>query len=457
MGCRGLRGLAAVTSLAVVAALVPSSGNGEGPRPNVVLISIDCMNQRQFDQAVSDGTAPNLAALARESQVWSRAYAHSPWTTPSHMSMLTGLYPSQHGKDISIALMGRVGDVRERTAVYETMADRLSAAGYETVAFVGMGSISGKWGLAQGFSLYLESDNRNETKSDIIRSEASFKAWLANRERRPFFLFLHTYDMHYPLPAQRSTIAAAIRYVDDYIGRVLTELRKAGYYDASVVFLTGDHGSEMLNAEKKCCMHGAGHYEENLRVPLLVKLPGSGSTGRNDELARHIDILPTVLDVVGLPKGSYRGRGTSLLAPEHAGDGVVSFSEADARCVSRRAVVTRRYKYIYTPQDPWLQLLRRFEYFNDGSCKSRPECASVPKEEFYDLETDPLEQKNLLTAPLPRDVATVLDGLRRELDEHLNLPREYRLSALNKPSKAAPTPEVDDGVKEALRALGYLQ
>jgi arylsulfatase A-like enzyme len=176
-------------------------------------------------------------------------------------------------------------------------------------------------------------------------------------------------------------------------------------------------------------------------------------------LARHIDILPTVLDVVGLPAGSYRGPGASLLArSDDSADGIVSFSEADARCVSRRAVVTHRYKYIYTPQDPWLLLLRQFEYFQDRPCEKRPECAKVPREELYDLEHDPFEEKNLLEAALPAEARTALDGLRRELDQHLNLEPAYRVASLTGARLArAPTPKIDDGVREALRALGYLE
>src|SRR5262245_2768890 len=127
--------------------------------PNVVLISVDCLNHRQLDEAVRAGWTPAIAELARDSLAFSRAYAHAPWTTPSHMSMLSGLYPAQHGRDIAVALAANTQTYQGRVPAFETLADRLAARGYETVAFVGTGSISARFGLGQGFAQYHEAEH----------------------------------------------------------------------------------------------------------------------------------------------------------------------------------------------------------------------------------------------------------------------------------------------------------
>ena len=88
-----------------VSLLLVSCGQSWGPAANVVLISIDCINQRQFEEAMDGAWVPALAGLREDALVYSRAYSHAPWTTPSHMSMLTGLYPNQHGREIPWSIM----------------------------------------------------------------------------------------------------------------------------------------------------------------------------------------------------------------------------------------------------------------------------------------------------------------------------------------------------------------
>ena len=364
--------------MAVAGAALVGCARLEQPaiRPNVVLVSIDCLNHRQLEQALTQGRTPNLDRLAQESLVFARAYAHAPWTTPSHMSMLTGLYPSQHGRDIPYGLMMAFQGGNDRVPLYETLPERLAGAGYESVAFVGAGATSAVFGLGQGFSRYTESDRKNEEESDLPATVSGLKEWLRARREGPFFLFLHTYELHAPLPRARPTLRRAIAYLDDRLGEIFSLFRALGLYDSSLILLTGDHGSRMIRTENKCCVHGAGHYEENLRVPLVVKLPIAREKGGRDILARHVDILPTVLDLAGLPAGGYEGPGSSLLRrlsdPALARD-TYSVSEADGRCRSRLAVSGLRYKYIYTPDRPEDRLLIQSSYLSTAFARrSRP-------------------------------------------------------------------------------------
>jgi len=441
--------LLAATSLASLAC------ERSTPPPNVVLISIDCLSQRQLKQAWSLGGAPSLARLAKDSLVFHRGYAHAPWTTPSHMSILTGLYPSQHGRDIPYGLMIRFNDGEDRVPLFRTLPERLGASGFETVAFVGLGPISAEFGLGQGFSLYHESGRNNPEESDLPETQARIREWFDRRQQKPFLLFFHTYELHHPLAQARRPFRRALDYVDDNVGSFLSRLRKRGLYDSSLIILTGDHGSRMIRKEQKCCVHGAGHYEENLRVPFLVKLPAPGPTGPRDLLVRHVDILPTVLDLVGLPAESYDGPGSSILSRLARGateKAAFSYSEADGRCWSRRAVVEERYKYIYTPQDPWHRLLRHSPLFFDDLCRRHPACGEVPREELYDLKVDPFEETNLLKSPLAKEAEVALERLRIRLGMEMNLPVAYR----RRLTRGSPR-ETDESVREALRALGYIE
>jgi arylsulfatase A-like enzyme len=428
----------------------------------VVLISIDCLNQRQFEQSLTLGRAPNLARLAQDALVFHRGYAHAPWTTPSHMSMLTGLYPSQHGRDIPYGLMIHFRSGDDRVPLFKTLPERLAASGYESVGFVGAGSISAAFGLGQGFSSYNESPRNNPEQSDLPATMSGIRTWMDSRRMdsrrdRLFFLFVHTYELHMPLAEARSPFRRALDYLDGNLGELLSLLRERGLYDSSLIIVTGDHGSRMMRAEEKCCVHGAGHYEENLRVPFVVKLPAGGPTGSRNQLVRHIDILPTVLDVVGLRAQPYNGPGSSILArlaKEAAAEPILSYSEADGRCWSRRAVVDERYKYIYTPDRPTDRALAQSPLFFDDVCSRHPPCARVPREELYDLSADPFEETDLLKGSPGSEAMAALGRLRARLAAHLNLPPAYR----HRLTVGGATPDqLDDSTREALRALGYIQ
>ena len=234
-------------------------------------------------------------------------------------------------------------------------------------------------------------------------------------------------------------------------------LRERGLYDSSLIIFTGDHGSRMAHTEGKCCVHGAGHYEENLCVPLVLKLPGGEDSGPRDQLVRHIDILPTVLDVVGLPADGYEGPGSSILARLRKGgaaEPILSYSEADGRCWSRRAVVDERYKYIYTPDRPMDRVLSQSPLFFDGVCSSQAACATVPREELYDLRSDPFEENDLMKGTPNKETTAALERLREQLGAHINEPPAYR----RRLTVGGSSPEqLDDSTREALRALGYIQ
>ena len=181
---------ARLLTLACLGLAVGSCQEASTSRPNIILISIDCLNQRQLETAFEEGYAPGLSDLREHSVLFSRAYAHAPWTTPSHMSMFTGLYPSQHGRDVPYGLMIQWNDFYPRVPAFETLADRLGREGYETAAFVGQGSISAVYGLDQGFDTFEEHRKVHRRWTDIGDVFESTSRWLAERGSRPALLSL---------------------------------------------------------------------------------------------------------------------------------------------------------------------------------------------------------------------------------------------------------------------------
>jgi arylsulfatase A-like enzyme len=438
---------------AIAAAL--TAGCHHPQRSNVLLISIDCLNQRQFTEAVERGYAPNLLSLKGDSIAFSRAYSHAPWTTPSHMSMLTGLYPTQHGRDVPYGLMIQWNDYYARVPAFSTLADDLGAAGYRTAAFVGQGSISGVYGIDQGFSTF-EERRKGVEFSDLVGSVERIAAWLDESDEQPFLLFFHTYDLHGPRPKGLGRYESTIRYIDQYLGRLLLELKTRDLYDDTLILFTGDHGSEMVATEGKCCVHGAGHYEENLRVPLLLKMPRGEEPRDESVLARHVDLLPTVLDALKVDS-NYEGPGVSLLERVSGGvpEGeVLSYSEADGRCAARHALVTKRYKYIYTQRDESQALLQANPRFYDETCVEK--CRDLPIEELYDLEKDPSENRNLLGGKLDPERAKTLEHLRMEMARFLNLPPHYTKGLVTGPRRSLDESELEE-LRESLRTLGYIR
>jgi tetratricopeptide (TPR) repeat protein len=244
--------------------------------------------------------------------------------------------------------------------------------------------------------------------------------WLGQNANAPFFLFLHLYDLHtpYDLPPEtrprrgESAYDAELAYVDRVLGDFLAFLERRGLLSKSLIVFTSDHG-EGLNEHGEST-HGYFVYESTLRVPLIFHWP-AGSKGvspdRIAEPASLLDVAPTILDALGMPR-SNEMRGRSLIAREHAPE---TYSESlYARnhfgCAALRTLRSGRYKYI-----------------------------DAPNPELYDLSSDPGESHNLYTAQ--QSLAT---QMRRRIMELL----------AGAPAAQA-RPHAPDAVN-ALRSLGYL-
>ena len=377
---------------------------------DVVLITVDTLRFDAVGFAAEQSWAPetpNLSALAAQGRVFHNAKAHNTVTLPSHANILTGQYPYQHG-------------VRDNAGFrlpedIPTLTTMLQAEGFATGAFVSAYPLDARFGLARGFDVYDDSVVQSHGERAFFVSErpgtetvARALEWWNSQAGTKRFLFLHVFDPHAPYepPAPWDEVyehpyQGEIATVDAFLGEVIESTPGA------LVVFTADHGEGLGDHGETS--HGLFAYRSTLAVPLLLAGPNV-EAGEDLRLARHIDILPTVLDGLGMPIPEGLP-GSSLLQP--APKEVISYFEALTGVLERgwaplRGVQRDQLKYIELP---------------------------IP--ELYDLAADPGELNNLA-----KQRRSDLRDLRALLPEESNWPPQA--SAI--------------GAEEAarLRSLGYL-
>jgi tetratricopeptide (TPR) repeat protein len=389
---------------------------------NVLLVSIDTLRADALGSYGGRATTPNLDHLAAHGARFDFAHSHAVVTLVSHASLLTGLYPYEHG-------------IRDNTGYrlpssQATVATRLKSAGFATGAFIGGYPLDHRFGLNVGFDVYddhlgqgvagVESGDRKR-RADVV--VASALDWIGKQPRK-WLAFVHCYDPHAPYqpPAEWSAKFPS----DPYLGEVsFTDSALAALFDhlakeprPTLVIVTGDHGESL--GEHGELTHSVFAYESTLHVPLIIAEiePGRGAEARGvtvETPVRHVDVLPTLLDAVGLPGGNTLP-GLSLRGLIAAGQGVdrPSYFEAMSSTLVRgwaplRGVLVGREKYI-----------------------------DLPIVELYDLASDPSEAHNL--APAKPDRTQVL----------FNTLKTFNLQPPGKPQQ-----ETTETI-ERLRSLGYI-
>ncbi len=275
-------------------ALVASPG-ARPARPNVVLVSFDALRADRVGRAM-----PRLAAwAAARATSFSQARSVAPWTLPAHASLLSGLSPLRHGANWPYLALA--GDV-------PLVARELRRSGYFTAAAVGGGWLEPAWGLARGFERH-RSWSRPGLGAEEWQAHAALAARWLDDLPQPFFLFLHTFDVHdFPrrerLQAgqdddrRRELYDQAAAHADAAAGPLLERLGQAPWRDSTVVVVTSDHGEAL--GEGGAYGHGA-LSEEVLRIPLLLALPGAPGGGRDERPAQLTDVAATLLDLAGSP------------------------------------------------------------------------------------------------------------------------------------------------------------
>ncbi|MEN8161400.1 MAG: sulfatase, partial [Myxococcota bacterium] len=295
--------------------------------PNIVVVALDTVGAEHLGVEVPGlGHTPNLDRLAAEGVVFDRAFSTAPWTQPAIASVFTSRMPSSHG-------VLRLKHVLPSAAV--TLAERMRSEGYATAGFVTHHLLAKKLGFAQGFAHWNEEHVSGHRAINSGELTDSVIAWLDSHPGdEPFFLFVHYFDPHYAyqhheahdltsayegslVPAMniwtlrdmRTELSPAdieylvglyreeIAFTDHHVGRLLEHLRRLGVDDRTVVAVVGDHGEEFMR-------HGwIGHtrtlYDELIRVPLILRVPGASGTRVESSPVSILDLAPTLLEVAG--------------------------------------------------------------------------------------------------------------------------------------------------------------
>ena len=413
--------LMGLAGLGVLSCRAPGGEPAAKEPLSLVLVTMDTLRaDRVGVYGGIEGLTPNLDALAKRGVVFLDATAHAPLTLPSHASLMTGLFPSHH------AVRDNAGFPLDPAS--ETLAEVLSRAGYQTAAFVGAYVLNRRTGISQGFETFVDRfimGTVHLTLSSLERRGPDLAAeaaeWLENASP-PFYLWLHLYDPHAPYEAPPAfaeqwpdrPYEAEVATSDWALGDLLRALPE-GMENHTIVVVTADHGESL--GEHGEPEHGIFLYQSTLQVPLIIAGPGLPEGARIADPVRHVDVVPTVLDLLGiLPPGDLDGESLlPLIAGNERETVPISYAES-------------AFGHLHFGSSE-LRAVRKGEWKH----------IEAPRPELYNLREDPTEQQNL-HAREPGVVRDLLSELR-------NIPR-----ALLPPQAET----IDSATADRLRSLGYV-
>lgn len=409
------------------------------PPRTVVLISIDTLRPDRLGvYGNAPDVSPRIDALAKDSVVFDQALALSPWTLPSHMTMLTGLDPMAHG-------VHRGGYVLSTRVT--TLAESLRAAGFRTAAFTDGGFVHHESGMGQGFEIYRDETNPPGMVNGFARLLPEALEWLHSTRHEDSFIFLHTFDVHTPyqegnaevharfrerfagpgpndyllhrfgflFQQQQQRVAeyqrmsevlrdydAGVNEADAGVGQVLDLLAETGRLDNAMIVVTSDHG-ESFGDHGVLVGHGLALTDDEIKVPLVIRFPRAEGAGRRlDTLVDLSDLAPTVLEAmeVAVPPET---QGESLLGllrqRQRRRDWVFGVSQNLESCF----LVRDGYKFISPPALDSMEAAKRHLAPTNptGSPKQIGEEYQLKLQDevitlAYDTERDPLALRDVL-------------------------------------------------------------
>ncbi len=468
LAANAVRGLASAAVVTTLCGLIwgdrprPSRLAAPPGSPNVLLISIDTLRADRLSCYGYDRpTSPTIDRIAAQGVLFERLIAASSWTLPTHMSLLTALDPLAHKV---------LNDGRILALDVPTAAERFLQAGYSTAGVVSSPYLNAFHGFSRGFESYDDysvgdtlfgaGSYVKTSPSTLARGTAWLDRWDGAGRERPFFLFVHFWDVHHaynppppydamfaPAGAAPETIppgphthdlgdeAAAhereialydgeIRYVDTHIAQLLERLERLGALDDTVVAVTADHGEELW--QRGYYGHRRTLFDEVTHVPLIIRFPGHLPAGRRvDGVVRQIDIAPTLLELAGLDPVSL-GRGDPTLP--YAARSLVPLAANDA-----------------SPSSPSLVA---FSDLHDGVVRAvragdKKYIEDRESKLYFDLSQDPEELENrILSEP---DAALGFEQLLSAW------------AAAGGPDAGSTEADIPPEQLELLKSLGYIQ
>lgn len=408
----------------------PEESRKKSDHRNVIVFLIDTLRADHLQPYGYDrGTSPNLQALAKECLVFEQAHAAASWTKASVASLFTSNYPSMHGAEDYLDRMSTAAT---------TLAEVMGEAGYRTCA-VGFNNwvFDPIFNVTQGFERVFEViDQTREggARADSVVAEAI--DWIREKRDEPFFVYVQTVDPHGPYapqPGYRERFAhgtyageltgrlkgpgthlgrsreqvsdedlqflldlydAEIGFADEKLGELIGYLKNDGLWDETALIVTADHGEEFLDHGN--WSHGGTLFQEQLHVPLLIKLPFSLGIApqRIDEPLSLLDVAPTLCYIVGIA-----AQETPFL-----GQNLIPLATAPTLW-KRRTILAEVNKGEYRAIS-----LRR------GDRKYIRTLKPKDYESLFDLGEDPREQRNLVATATMGE----LEGFRGLVQAHLN-------------------------------------
>ena len=404
---------------------------------NVILISFDALRADHLGvYGYEKNTSPNIDAFSEDSLVFENCISQAPWTLPSHVSMLTGEYPSHHGA------MKATSELGNSTI---TIADILHDKGYKTVAFTGGGFTSKKYNY-HTFDIF--NDTKTTNNSMEIQNVIN---WVDSNSKGKFFLFWHTFSTHAPYaPSKQFDVFSDKNYngmlnslnssalqkilkesinnltqedidymiskydggileADYNFGELIKELKEKNILDKTIIIVVSDHGESFAEREEQKRIGHVILYKEVMHVPLIVRIPGVPGN-KMQGTVELIDIMPTVLSIL------------NMQVPDSVdGKSLFSASTADF-AYSENSYHEERSSLIY----------KNYHLIHDKNNNTF---------EFYNLNNDPEERNNLFGNKSEEESLMVREILRRESVNH----------SAGKTENA----EMDEELVEQLKALGY--
>jgi len=423
--------------------------------PNIILISIDALRADHLScYGYHRNTSPNIDQLAREGILFKNGFSQVTWTLASHASIFLSQYVWRHNV--------KNPHTERLTDSYTTLAEILKNENYATAAFTGGGTLSSSYGFNQGFEIYADGIPGRRGRHEIASYMDKLLSWLESVRNRKFFLFIHTYDVHgpYNLPSPdfdlytkgrfegkhlrtskgisprqlkglkltleeidyiMAVYDGCINYVDDQLGKLFIKLDQLGIDDNTIIIVTADHGEAFKEHGK--LGHCGKPYIEEVHVPLIMRGPGIPKNRIYENYVQHIDIVPTILEILNIPKRKEM-QGKSLLPLMN-------------NCEIEEEFKTYSFG-LDTNKPQWLfSMSLRTKDWTYIMNQNGPD-------ELYDRINDPKEQNSIIEKrPL------IAQELRKELENFIALTSE------GKPPVAEKV-RIDKRLKEQLKSLGYL-
>jgi arylsulfatase A-like enzyme len=442
--------------LSMFAAQVAGCSSDTSARPpDVILIAVDTLRADRLGcYGYGEGTSPNIDRFAADALVFENALSHGSDTLLSCAALVSGYLPHE------TRIIGR----DDLPLEVPTLAETLQSQGYETAAVISNYVLRDGQGFEQGFETYDSEMGQHELTRGFPERLAEFTTdraieILAEERDRPLFLWVHYQDPHGPYTPPEMFVRAEaggggralplnpdvsgrggipvyqqlenrvdprfyasrydgeIRYTDDQFARLIRALEHQGMYEDAVIVFTADHG-EGMGEHDYWFAHGEYLYQGQIHVPLIVRW-GDRFGGRRAEFVQHVDVVPTILGLLGFP-GADSLRGTDLFAESTSPRSIVSFAPAPSLDESKVSLVRDGMKVTYTPRHRAVQ--------------------------FHDLLEDPGEEASLTGNSPQMDVA-------REMMTELQRVRVEDRLRIEPPEARTPTAEE----LEKLKSLGYVR